>query len=32
LSWVNFRDKVIGPTDPKDAPKDSLRGAALAKR
>ena len=32
LSWANFRDKVIGPTDPKDAPKDSLRGAALAKR
>ena len=30
LSWANFRDKVIGPTDPKDAPKDSLRGAALA--
>ena len=30
LSWENFRDKVIGPTDPKDAPKDSLRGAALA--
>ena len=32
LSWANFRDKVIGPTDPKDAPKDSLRGAALANR
>jgi hypothetical protein len=32
LSRVNFRDKVIGPTDPKDAPKDSLRGAALANR
>ncbi len=30
LSWADFRGKVLGPTDPKDAPKDSLRGAALA--
>ena len=32
LPRVNFRDKVIGPTEHKDAPKDSLRGAALANR
>eukprot|EP00928_Gymnodinium_smaydae_P079648 TRINITY_DN6351_c0_g1_i1.p1 TRINITY_DN6351_c0_g1~~TRINITY_DN6351_c0_g1_i1.p1 ORF type:complete len:429 (+),score=149.55 TRINITY_DN6351_c0_g1_i1:96-1382(+) len=30
LSWADFRGKVLGPTDPADAPKDSLRGAALA--
>lgn len=29
LSWADFRGKVLGPTDPKDAPKDSLRGAIL---
>jgi hypothetical protein len=32
VSGVNVCDKVIGPTDPQDAPKDSLRGAALANR
>ena len=32
LSWVNSRDKVIGPIDPKVAPKDSLCGASLANR
>eukprot|EP00929_Paragymnodinium_shiwhaense_P019868 TRINITY_DN13414_c0_g1_i1.p1 TRINITY_DN13414_c0_g1~~TRINITY_DN13414_c0_g1_i1.p1 ORF type:complete len:355 (-),score=130.74 TRINITY_DN13414_c0_g1_i1:56-1051(-) len=30
LSWADFRAKVLGPTDPKDAPKDSLRGKAFA--
>lgn len=29
LSWSDFRGKVLGPTDPKDAPKDSLRGKVL---
>jgi len=29
LSWEDFRGKVLGPTDPKDAPKDSLRGEIL---
>merc|ERR1719331_1147028 len=31
LAWADFRGKVLGPTDPKDAPKDSLRGEILAK-
>merc|ERR1719399_839445 len=26
LSWEDFRGKVLGPTDPATAPKDSLRG------
>ena len=26
LSWEDFRGKVLGPTDPKDAPAGSLRG------
>lgn len=26
LSWSDFRAKLLGPTDPKDAPHDSLRG------
>lgn len=26
LSWEDFRCKVLGPTDPEDAPADSLRG------
>jgi len=30
LSWADFRGKVLGPTDPADAPTDSLRGGALA--
>lgn len=30
LSWEDFRGKVLGPTDPKEAPKDSLRGTILA--
>jgi len=30
LSWADFRGKVLGPTDPAEAPKDSLRGGALA--
>merc|ERR1740117_1489863 len=31
LSWADFRGQVLGPTDPADAPKDSLRGEVLAK-
>merc|ERR1719305_1734488 len=31
LSWADFRSKVLGPTDPAEAPKDSLRGEILAK-
>lgn len=30
LSWADFRGKVLGPTNPADAPTDSLRGGALA--
>jgi len=30
LSWSDFRGKVLGPTDPKDAPADSLRGIVAA--
>jgi nucleoside diphosphate kinase len=30
LAWADFRGKVLGPTDPADAPKGSLRGGALA--
>jgi len=30
LSWSDFRGKVLGPTDPKDAPSDSLRGKILS--
>jgi len=26
LPWADFRGKVLGPTDPKDAPDDALRG------
>jgi len=29
LSWSDFRGKVLGPTNPKDAPEDSLRGSML---
>merc|ERR1711904_596891 len=31
LSWEDFRGKVLGPTDPTEAPADSLRGQILAK-
>mmetsp|Transcript_6004 Transcript_6004/g.11431 ORF Transcript_6004/g.11431 Transcript_6004/m.11431 type:complete len:383 (+) Transcript_6004:123-1271(+) len=31
LSWEDFRGKVLGPTDPADAPADSCRGAIMAK-
>jgi len=31
LSWADFRGKVLGPTDPADAPAESLRGGILAK-
>merc|ERR1712157_67017 len=31
LSWEDFRGKLLGPTDPVEAPKDSLRGEILAK-
>eukprot|EP01108_Squamamoeba_japonica_P009263 TRINITY_DN856_c0_g1_i1.p1 TRINITY_DN856_c0_g1~~TRINITY_DN856_c0_g1_i1.p1 ORF type:complete len:352 (-),score=151.13 TRINITY_DN856_c0_g1_i1:32-1045(-) len=30
LSWADFRGQVLGPTDPSDAPADSLRGQILA--
>lgn len=30
LSWEDFRGKVLGPTDPKEAPADSLRGRILS--
>ena len=30
LAWSDFRGKVLGPTDPKDAPKDSLRGFIIS--
>ena len=30
LPWSDFRGKLLGPTDPKEAPKDSLRGMVLA--
>lgn len=29
LPWSAFRSKILGPTDPKDAPKGSLRHAIL---
>jgi len=31
LSWADFRGKVLGPTDPEQAPKDSLRGEIMEK-
>lgn len=30
LHWSDFRGKVLGPTDPKDAPADSIRGKILS--
>merc|ERR1740129_1767306 len=30
LSWADFRGKLLGPTDPAEAPKNSLRGQILA--
>eukprot|EP00931_Biecheleriopsis_adriatica_P015283 TRINITY_DN11771_c0_g1_i3.p1 TRINITY_DN11771_c0_g1~~TRINITY_DN11771_c0_g1_i3.p1 ORF type:complete len:381 (-),score=67.36 TRINITY_DN11771_c0_g1_i3:110-1213(-) len=30
LSWADFRGRVLGPTDPADAPADSLRGQIFA--
>merc|ERR1740129_810578 len=29
LSWADFRGQVLGPTDPAEAPKTSLRGQIL---
>merc|ERR1739849_47262 len=29
LSWADFRGKVLGPTDPAEAPADSLRGVIM---
>ncbi len=29
ISWSDFRGKILGPTDPKSAPPDSLRGKIL---
>uniref|UniRef100_A0A7S1LER7 Nucleoside-diphosphate kinase n=1 Tax=Neobodo designis TaxID=312471 RepID=A0A7S1LER7_NEODS len=31
MSWEHFRANFLGPTDPKEAPKDSLRGVVLQK-
>jgi hypothetical protein len=31
LAWADFRGKVLGPTNPADAPADSIRGTILAK-
>merc|ERR1712232_611557 len=31
LSWADFRGQVLGPTDPAEAPAESLRGQILAK-
>lgn len=31
LSWEDFRGSVLGPTDPADAPSDSLRGLIMQK-
>jgi nucleoside diphosphate kinase len=31
LSWADFRGKVLGPTNPADAPEDSVRGQVLKK-
>jgi nucleoside diphosphate kinase len=30
-SWADFRGQVLGPTDPAEAPADSLRGQIMAK-
>lgn len=29
LKWCDFRGKLLGPTNPEDAPKDSVRGTIL---
>ena len=31
LSWADFRGKVLGPTNPADAPAESIRGTILSK-
>ena len=31
LAWSAFRGKVLGPTDPSDAPADSIRGLVANK-
>ena len=31
VSWEEFRGSVLGPTDPADAPADSLRGLIMSK-
>jgi nucleoside diphosphate kinase len=31
LTWADFRAKVIGPTNPTEAPVESIRGAILAR-
>jgi len=31
LSWSAFRNNLLGPTDPAEAPQDSIRGSILAK-
>jgi len=30
VSWSDFRGQVLGPTDPEEAPKDSLRGLIMS--
>jgi len=30
IKWADFRGKVLGPTDPADAPADSIRGMVAA--
>jgi len=30
LKWCDFRGKLLGPTNPEDAPKDSVRGTILS--
>merc|ERR1719231_2138591 len=31
VSWADFRGKMVGPTDPDQAPPDSIRGTIAAK-
>jgi hypothetical protein len=29
MTWADFRNQLLGPTDPAGAPKDSIRGSIL---
>ena len=31
LSWADFRGNLLGPTDPNEAPEESIRGTILKK-